>query len=197
MEVGFRDLIRAPLGSASFLDLRLPEGKTFRGQNALQDTLAIHVRPRELRQPPGGSPIESRSCRRRLPGRPHVGMLHVRRAGVLYVAYFNPSDETLLERVKRLRARGYFWLCMYDLVGNFGLCEYGPLEPDFMESILEVREEAKRVTPELFERAADEVDWTLKNRELVGLRQSEGLEDFRCTVCTARTARVPRELLSS
>lgn len=193
MEIRVRDLVRTPLGSASFVDLRLPDHSPFMGQSVLPDTLAIHVRPRVLRRPAHPQEIQARACRRRLHGRPHVGMLHVRRAGELYVAYINPADEELPERVQRIRERGCHWLCMYDLLGTFGLTEIGPLDPDFMGAILEVREEAKRVSLQGFERAVDEVDWTLKHPEFPGLRLPEGLEDFKGAVCTARTPRAPSE----
>lgn len=194
MERRVRDLVRTPLGSASFVDLRLPDNSPFMAQSVLPDTLAIHVRPRVLRRPARPQEIQARTCRRRLHGRAHVGMLYVTRAGELYVAYLNPADDELPERVQRIRERGHYWLCMYDLLGNFGVTEIGPVGPEFMESVLEVREDAKRVSLQVFERTVDEVDWTLKHSELPGLPLPEGLEDFNGVVCTARTPRAPSGL---
>lgn len=194
MEVRVRDLARTKLGSASFVDLRLPEGQTLRGQSVVRDTLAIHVHPRILRPQAEPPAMRTGACRRRLSDLAHVGIFFVGLGDLLYVAYLNPADDGLLERARRIRAQGYLWLCLYDVLGSFGMTRIAPLGPDFLEVVLEVRDEAKRVSNDIFERAADEVDWTLKYPDLHDLEFPIGDgEAFRGTICTSRTPRPPQE----
>lgn len=198
MELRVRDLTHRPLGSASFVDLRLPEGQSFGGGGGvLRDTLAIHAHARLLRVRPALGAIQSKSGRLRPRALAHVGVLFVSRADMLYVAYLNPADDELLERVKRIRAQGYHWLCMYDRLANFGITQMGPITPEFLQAVLEVHDEAKGASDELFERAVDEVDWTLKHtrwQELL-FPMDEG-DELRGTVFTNRTPRPPQGVKS-
>ena len=192
MEIRVCELARTPLGSASFVDLRLPEGEPWTGQSMRRDTLTIHVLPRVLRTQARPGDIQTGAGRVRINGRAHVGLLHVERAGVLYVAYLNPADEQLPERVSRIRAQGHFWICMYDLLGTFGMNQIGPIEPSFLASVLEVREQEQGVSRDAFEGFADEVDWVLKHPQ----ESYEGvlpnhLRNFKGTVCTDRVPRAP------
>ena len=191
MEIRVRDLARTPLGSASFVDLRLPEGELNAiGQRVLTDTLAIHVRPQVLRTRAAPGDIQTAAGRLRLNGLAHVGVLQVQRAGVLYVVYLNPADEELLERVKRIRAQGYFWICMYDVLATFGMNNIAPIDSSFLECVLEVREQAHGVSREMFELSTDGVDWVMRHPEnalplLPGFRRLAG------TLCTARDSCAP------